>query len=222
MPASYSYRDGDRHIVCRHDGERQILDRQSAPRAVDLYQDKVGQFRNPCRARLSSSKFFHLNPIAQHQSRRSHSRDRRQRCLMIPCANDLPNLTALVTSSIRRATRGCMRRIQSTSSVSCREKHRHPARDQPRLQRTWWPRPIPCRFDRSGPKASIRNETPKKRRGVAASHHRCHRPPRLARDGRGCVDGRHHQFRGRGHRPPGASQVIPFFGREGTTTPASR
>ena len=33
------------------------------------------------------------------------------------------DLTALVTSSIRRATRGCMRRIQSTSSVSCREKH---------------------------------------------------------------------------------------------------
>ena len=23
----------------------------------------------------------------------------------------------------------------------------HPARDQPRLERTWWPRPIPCRFD---------------------------------------------------------------------------
>jgi hypothetical protein len=45
------------------------------------------------------------------------------RCLTLPCANVLPNLTALVTSSIRHVTRGCMRRIQLTSSVSCREKH---------------------------------------------------------------------------------------------------
>src|SRR5580704_4842256 len=54
------------------------------------------------------------------------------------------------------------------TSIAARQSS-HPARDQPRLERTWWPRPISCRFDRSGPKASIRSETPKKRRGVAAS-----------------------------------------------------
>jgi len=36
----------------------------------------------------------------------------------------LPSFTALVTSSIRRYTQECMRPIRSTSSVSCREKHR--------------------------------------------------------------------------------------------------
>ena len=45
-------------------------------------------------------------------------------CLMLPCANSLPSFTALVTSSIRRYTQECMRPIRSTSSVSCREKHR--------------------------------------------------------------------------------------------------
>jgi hypothetical protein len=43
--------------------------------------------------------------------------------LTLPCANGLPKLAALVTSSIRRATRECMRPNRSTSSVSCREKH---------------------------------------------------------------------------------------------------
>ena len=45
-------------------------------------------------------------------------------CLMLPCANSLPSFTALVTSSIRRYTQECMRPIRSTSSVSCRGKHR--------------------------------------------------------------------------------------------------
>ena len=63
---------------------------------------------------------FQVRWFAIHPDRRVHPGPR----LMLPCANGLPSFTALVTSSIRHYTQECMRPIRSTSSVSCREKHR--------------------------------------------------------------------------------------------------
>jgi hypothetical protein len=70
--ASYSCRGVDRRVVSRHDGDRHILYRRLAPRALDLYQDRVSLFRTLAVPVYPFVQFFILNCIARHQSCRSH------------------------------------------------------------------------------------------------------------------------------------------------------